>query len=449
MLDIEKDNKKGHLYLEVYDYYKNLILEGKLASGSKMPSLRKCSQELKLSRTTIENAYLQLAADGYIIAKAQSGYYVTDIAAHRHPDAKKIQETAPHYRFDFASSGVDRESFRFDLWSRYIKSALRQDERMLTYGEAQGELDFRETLAVYIRERRNILCSPDDIVVGASVQSLLQLLCPLIKSLYPEHRHQTDEMPTVSFPTPSFVQGSTVFQDFGFDVRYRNKDSDVIYVSPAHMTKWGEIMPVSRRLELLRYAEEHDSLVIEDDFENEFVYLQKPTPSLFGLSGGNGVVYIGSFSRLLLPSIRISFMVLPAPLLNAYKKKADCYNQTASKAEQIALCQFIRDGHLAAQTRKLKRLYSVKLKELLHAVREVFGKNSRIQIGSAGTSLALTLSVTPGEALKKQARAKGLRLQILRENDQDVTVILSCSSMPAEDFVPACQVLKEAADSLM
>ena len=161
------------------------------------------------------------------------------------------------------------------------------------------------------------------------------------------------------------------------------------------------------------------------------------------------MVYIGSFSRLLLPSIRISFMVLPAPLLNAYQKKADCYNQTASKAEQIALCQFIRDGHLAAQTRKLKRLYSVKLKELLHAVREVFGKNSRIQIGSAGTSLALTLSVTPGEALKKQARVKGLRLQILRETDQDVTVLLSCSSMPAEDFVPACQVLKEAADSLM
>lgn len=458
MLDIEKKGKKGTLYLEVYQYYKDLILEKKLLPGSKMPSLRKSSQELKLSRTTIENAYLQLAADGYIISKAQSGYYVTSIALHKQQTKEEALDSAPRCRYDFASSGVDRESFRFDLWSRYIKSALRQDERMLTYGEAQGERDFRETLAAYIRERRNVICSPDDIVVGASVQSLLQILCPLIISLYPFHRPEKEDAPTVSFPTPSFIQGSTVFEDFGYQVRYRNKDSDVIYVSPAHMTKWGEIMPVSRRLELLRYAAEHDSLVIEDDFENEFVYLQKPTPSLFGLSGGQGVVYIGSFSRLLLPSIRISFMVLPAPLLGAYKKKAGCYNQTASKAEQIALCQFIRDGHLAAQTRKLKRLYSQKLKLLLGAVREVFGEDCRVRIGAAGTSLALTLRVrdsisnersycgSPGEWLMRRAREHGVMVEVLRVEGEDVTVILSCSAMNAGDFVAGCRALREVVE---
>jgi GntR family transcriptional regulator/MocR family aminotransferase len=430
------NEKKIHLYMEVYDYYKNSILEGRLRPGDKMPSLRKCSEELRLSRTTIENAYLQLAADGYIVSKAQSGYYVTNLVEHLHLPHKKDNDIAPPCRFDFASLGVDKESFRFDLWRRYIKSALRQDERLLSYGEAQGEKDFREALAAYIRERRNILCSADDIVVGASVQSLLQILCPLIKEVY--------KSTNVSFPNPAFVQGSTVFEDFGFQVRYRNKDSDVIYVSPAHMTKWGEIMPVSRRMELLRHASTNGRLVIEDDFENEFVYFQKPTPSLFGLSGGEGVVYIGSFSRLLLPSIRISFMILPAPLLAAYQKKADFYNQTASKAEQIALCQFIRDGHLAAQTRRLKRLYSAKLKQLLSAVRQVFGARSKIRIGSAGTSLALTLPFTNGgEQLKKQAHAKGLRLQILNETESEVTVILSCSSMPIEDFVPACELLKE------
>lgn len=171
------------------------------------------------------------------------------------------------------------------------KSALRQGERMLSYGEPQGESDFREVLADYIRERRNVICSPDDIVVGAGLQPLLQILCPLIH-----------ERKTVSFPTPSFTTCSTIFQDYGFDVHYRDKSCDVIYVSPAHMTKWGEIMPVKRRLELIRHAEINDHLIIEDDFENEFVYFQKPTPSLFGLAGGENVVYIGSFSRLLLPS---------------------------------------------------------------------------------------------------------------------------------------------------
>lgn len=433
-LILDKNKKKEHLYLEVFHYYRELIMEKKLPPGSRMPSLRKCSQELKLSRTTIENAYLQLAAEGYIISKAQSGYYVTDIADRQHTSVRKTEKHAQTpCRFDFASSGVDRESFRFDLWRRYIKSALRQDERLLSYGEPQGEADLRDTLADYVRERRNVLCSGEDIVIGAGIQSLLHILCPLL-----------EQRQTVSFPNPSFVQGSTVFHDYGFQVDYRNKDCDVIYVSPAHMTKWGDIMPVSRRLELVNYSAAHGSLVIEDDFENEFVYLQKPTPSLFGLAGGQNVVYLGTFSRLLLPSIRISFMVLPPELSALYRKKEDQYNQTASKAEQIALCQFIRDGHLAAQTRKLKRLYSVKLKALRSAVREVFGKDSQIQTGAAGTSLALTLSTTlTWQELQKKAQTNGLRLQLLREAPGKITLILSCSSMPVADFVPACKLLKD------
>ena len=433
-LILDKNKKKEHLYLEVFHYYRELIMEKKLPPGSRMPSLRKCSQELKLSRTTIENAYLQLAAEGYIISKAQSGYYVTDIADRQHTSVRKTEKHAQTpCRFDFASSGVDRESFRFDLWRRYIKSALRQDERLLSYGEPQGEADLRDTLADYVRERRNVLCSGEDIVIGAGIQSLLHILCPLL-----------EQRQTVSFPNPSFVQGSTVFHDYGFQVDYRNKDCDIIYVSPAHMTKWGDIMPVSRRLELVNYSAAHGSLVIEDDFENEFVYLQKPTPSLFGLAGGQNVVYLGTFSRLLLPSIRISFMVLPPELSALYTKKADQYNQTASKAEQIALCQFIRDGHLAAQTRKLKRLYSVKLKALRSAVREVFGKDAQIQTGAAGTSLALTLSTTlTWQELQKKAQTNGLRLQLLREAPGKITLILSCSSMPVADFIPACKLLKD------
>lgn len=421
------------LYLQVYHYYKDLIISRRLQPGNKMPSLRKCAQELRLSRTTIENAYLQLAADGYIISKAQSGYYVTDIAEKIHQEKKSSLPREAICLYDLSSSGVDKESFRFDLWQRYLKSALRQNDRLLSYGEPQGEVDLRQALCDYVREKRNIVCSPEDIVVAAGVQSLLQLLAPMLK-----------EKKTVSFPTPSFVQGSTVFQDFGFQICYRNKNSDIIYVSPAHMTKWGEIMPVSRRLELIHHASENNSLIIEDDLENEFVYLQKPTPSLFSLAGGQGVVYIGSFSRLLLPSIRISFMILPPELAATYRLRAACYNQTASKSEQIALCQFIRDGHLSAQARRLKRLYSFKLKELLTVVKETFGQESKIQIGAAGTSLALTLPFSDsGETLKKKARAHGLRLKVLYEDRDFVTLLLSCSSLPVCDFRPALTLLNK------
>lgn len=429
----ENKNQKEKRYIQVYHHFSKKIMEQKLPPGSRMPSLRKCAIELKLSRTTIENAYLQLAADGYIVAKAQSGYYVTNIAKHSFSPQENSSISEKTYRYDFASSGADRESFRFELWRRYIKSALRQDERLLSYGEPQGEYDFRETLAAYIREHRNILCSPDEIVIGAGVQSLLNILCPLLTECH-----------TVSFPTPSFIHGSTIFQDYGFEIQYRNKNSDIIYVSPAHMTKWGEIMPVSRRLELIQHAAMQNSLIIEDDFENEFVYLQKPTPSLFSLSGGKNVVYIGSFSRLLLPSIRISFMVLPSPLVEKYRKKALQYNQTASKAEQIALCQFIRDGHLSAQVRKLRRLYSAKLKSLLATVQNTFGPHCEIQLGAAGTSLALTLSCHLSEqTLLEKAEEKELKINILKKEPEKITLLLSCSSMPVEDFLPACQLLSE------
>ena len=431
-LILDKNKKKEHLYLEVFHYYRELIMEKKLPPGSRMPSLRKCSQELRLSRTTIENAYLQLAAEGYIISKAQSGYYVTDIADRQHTSVRKTEkQTQTPCRFDFASSGVDRESFRFDLWRRYIKSALRQDERLLSYGEPQGEADLRDTLADYVRERRNVLCSGEDIVIGAGIQSLLHILCPLL-----------EQRQTVSFPNPSFVQGSTVFHDYGFQVDYRNKDCDIIYVSPAHMTKWGEIMPVSRRMELVHYAAAKGSLIIEDDFENEFVYFQRPTPSLFNLAGGHGVVYIGSFSRLLLPSIRLSFMVLPPSLSRKYAAVAERYSQTASKAEQIALCQFIRDGHLTSQTKKLKKLYAQKLKALENEVRNTFGRNCTIQTGAAGTSLALTIPYArTGLELKKEARMHGMSLLILEENAATITILLSCSSITTDDFAPACQLL--------
>lgn len=174
MLNISTEHKKEHLYLEVYHYYKKLIMENRLPRAARCHLFANIAQELKLSRTTIENAYLQLAADGYIIARAQSGYYVTDIARKQHPHAlEKHPRNIIPCIYDFASSGVDRESFRFDLWQRYIKSALRQDERMLSYGEPQGEKDFREVLSDYIRERRNVICS---------LQTILWLV-PVSKSL--------------------------------------------------------------------------------------------------------------------------------------------------------------------------------------------------------------------------------------------------------------------------
>lgn len=428
-MQFEYNENTNLLYIQVYDYWKQMILSGGLEAGSKMPSLRLCAKQLNISRTTAENAYLLLAADGYIVAKAQSGYYVTQRQQTQVIQKKENEETQKlEWKYDFTSLGVDRDSFQFDLWRRYVKSALRQDERLLSYGEPQGETELRQILADWVREHRNVLCEPKHIVVGAGVQSLLYILCPLLQ-----------ERNIVSFPTPDFNQGISVFRDFGYEVTYRNKEADIIYVTPAHMTRWGEIMTVKRRLELVHYARKNGSMIIEDDYENEFV--QKPTPSLQSLSGGSNVIYIGSFSRLLLPSIRISFMVLPPELWSAYEKRKKQYNQTASKTEQIALGQFIRDGHMASQIRKLKRLYTAKRKELVQIIKELFGENAKIVVGEAGIHLLLLLKYEGnGMDLVEKAQKKGVKVDFIGQQNGYVRLLLSCSWLTTEQMREGCEI---------
>jgi GntR family transcriptional regulator/MocR family aminotransferase len=170
-----------------------------------------------------------------------------------------------------------------------------------------------------------------------------------------------DKNSCVSFPDKSFYQGIGIFTDYGFNVHTRDKDADIIYVSPSHMTSWGDVMPIKRRLELVAYSQQNNSLVIEDDYENEFQYNTHPTPSLYAL-GTDNIVYIGSFSAMLLPGIRISFMVLTKKLTDKFKQNESKFAQTASLTEQIALCNYIRDGHIYSQTRKIRRLYTAKTK---------------------------------------------------------------------------------------
>ena len=357
--------KKRKLYMQIYDYYKELIESGKMPEGTRLPSIRRCADERNVSKTTVEQGYMCLCDDGYILPKSQSGYYVSK----RGSTAKKAEIKSEKLNrkntilYDFASSGVDAESFNMDIWRRYLKSALRQSERLLFYGDPQGEYDLRCEIARYARETRNCVCTEENIVIGAGVQTLLNILCPLIKN-----------KKSVCFDDLSYRQGTAIFNDYGFRVNDSKEKSNIIYASPSYSTRWGDVMSAKDRFDLTDFARKNNKLIIEDDYGSEFRYFNRPTPSLQGLDGGENVVYLGTFSKLLLPSIRISFMILPQSLTEMYKKKKDVYNQTVSKADQIALCSYIRDGHLNSQIRKSRKIYGQKSKILADLLAENFGK---------------------------------------------------------------------------
>lgn len=418
-------------YLDIYNYIKKEIISGQIGYGGRLPSVRKASELFSVSRTSVQNAYFALAADGFIISEPQSGYYVS----YRTPkkDEKKEQEKDNNkIRYNFTSSAADGESFDFDIWRRHIKAALRLDSRLLSYSEPQGEYELRMAISEYIRDKRNVTASADRIVIGAGVQSLLHILCSLIGG-----------NKTVSFPDRSFVQGASLFTDYGFDVRYRHKDADIIYVSPSHMTRWGDVMPNKRRVELVKYSAKKESLVIEDDYESDFQYNSKPTPSLYALSGGNNVVYIGSFSKLLLPSIRISFMVLTQELADKYKNNIYKFSQTASKTEQLALCSFIRDGNLKAQIRKTRRFYTAKNKRFYNMLKKAF-PNADIEISENLLQVIITTDFFKPENIFDEY---GVKVFIEKRDENKITLVLNPGSIPEKELENSVSVLKKAIEN--
>lgn len=415
-------------YSELYNYIKKEILTNQISYGGKLPSIRKASELFGVSRTTVQSAYFDLAADGYIMSEPKSGYYVS------YKPTKKKNKTVnkklkDNIIYDFTSDRADKESFDFNLWRRYIKSALRQDERLLSYSESQGEIELREALSDYIRENRNVNASADRIVVGAGVQNLLGVLCSLI-----------DDKDNVSFPDKSFIQGISTFDDYGFNITYRNKNAKIIYVSPSHMTRFGDVMPNKRRIELVKHSAQNNSLVIEDDYESDFLYNSRPTPSLHALSGGSNVIYIGSFSKLLLPSIRISFMVLTEELAEKYKENIYKYNQTASKTEQIALCQFIRDGHLKSQIRKTRRFYTSKTKSFAELLAKEF-KNANVEISENALQIKMSIPFDKSTDIFKE---NGLSVYIEKYENGILKLVLNTSSIETRKFENAINSLKQA-----
>ena len=413
-------------YIEIYNYYKNLILTNQLKAGDKLPSVRAATQLLPVSKTTIQNAYFELQADGYVIASPKSGYYVTE-QKNIVPKATSHTEENSKILYDLKSGDADEESFDVKLWQRYIKSALRQEERLLSYGDVQGEADLREVLSDYIRAKRNVSASADRIVVGAGVQSLLYILCSLIKN-----------KGTVSFPDKSFVQGMNLFADYGFEVKTRNKDADIIYVSPSHMTSYGNVMPIKRRLELVEYSKERGSLVIEDDFDSDFLYQTKPIPSLFALSNAQNIIYMGSFSNVLIPGIRISFMVLTEELANEFQKCKNRFSQTASKTEQSALCQYIRDGHINSQARKVRRLYTAKAKYFCDELQRIL-PDSKIELSENGLQVKAEIPFKKETSIFEQ---NGISANIISNENGALRIVFVPSAVKISDIPSAVEKIK-------
>jgi GntR family transcriptional regulator / MocR family aminotransferase len=394
------DNKNGKpMYIQLANYIKQEILYGRIKPKEKLPSKRNLSNYLGLSLNTIQSAYEQLCAEGYVESKPRKGLFVTtfdnDLIINQRGLEKlesKTKKVQVNTKIDFNSGKVDLEHFPYAIWRKLTIQSLYEDQGELFYnGNPQGEELLREQIAAHLYASRGVRCSAEQIIIGAGTQVLIGLLCMLIGK---EHIYALEN--------PGFHRTRITLQDLGVHTvpipldedgininQLKDSDANVVYVTPSHQFPYGMIMPISRRMDLIKWAEEKNGYIIEDDYDGEYRYKGKPIPSLQGLSTKERVVYLGTFSKSLIPSIRISYMVLPSPLMKKYLEHFTIYKQTVSRIHQDTLYRFMKEGFWQSHLNKMRTLYRKKHSTLMLAINNYFGQNVTIIGEKSGLHIVL------------------------------------------------------------
>lgn len=386
MIDLQ-GGAKAPLYEKIYNYIKNEITLGKMATGEKLPSTRLLARHLSISRSTVEMAYEQLLAEGYIKAEPCRGFFVCDVTelyrlgikqpaegGHEIQRSEKVKEEIEGQgreeglcrktEIDFSPYAIDTEHFPFNIWRKINKNVLLDDrEELLLSGDGQGDYGLRHAIASYLHQARGVNCEPSDIIIGAGNEYLEILLTQIL-----------GKKQRVLMENPTYPQAYHTFYNMGYEVEMLpvgeqgikmeavlEKNPDIVYMMPSHQFPLGTVMPLKQRLELLKWAAEGENrYLIEDDHDSEYRYRGKPIPSLQSVDRFGKVIYLGTFSKSIAPSLRISYMVLPPQLLEQYHKCCGFYSTTVPKIQQEVLKAFIEEGHFERHLNKMRGIYRSK-----------------------------------------------------------------------------------------
>ena len=430
---LDKESNKP-LYIQLYEYIKTEITSGLLKPDSKLPSIREASSTLNLSKTTIENAYSQLVAEGYIDNYPKRGYFVCDLSEYNFNIEVNKNIVEYHDEIIYLNDGVDKDSFDISTWKRLYNKVISCSKTNIHNScSTQGEKFLREEIANFVNTMRGGHTDSSQVIVGAGVQYLLGILIGIIKEDYN----------TVAIEKPGFNKAEFIFEDYLFNIRHieitddgfpiqelRKSDAEVIYISPSHQYPLGTIMPVNKRMELLDWAYKKNGLIIEDDYDSMIRYGGMPIPSLQGLDKNDCVVYLGSFSKMLLPSLRISFMVIPKKLLPKYNEIKDRYTQSTSKIDQIVLANFMKDGYMVKHLRKIKRIYKKKNSSLISNFKNFFEDTVEVISSDSGLHIVCEANTKKDEQhIIKDAQNSRILINIIQIKNNKVMFSLNYSGV--------------------
>lgn len=447
------------LYEQIYRHIKAEIQSNRIACGEKLPSTRALSKHLEVSRSTVELAYEQLFSEGYIESEPCKGFFVAQLEGvyqflpnNLTPKVEK-QEQKKKYRYDFSPRGIDLDSFPYHVWRKLSKEILVDDQTdLFRLGNPQGEEGLRNAIQNYLYQARGVNCLPEQIIVGAGNDYLLMLLRMIV-----------GEGRKVAFENPTYKQAYRLFQNFSYEVmtidmdqhgmevsKLCESDADTAYVMPSHQYPLGIVMPIKRRMELLKWAGgSEERYIIEDDYDSEFRYKGRPIPALQGYDVNDKVIYLGTFSKSLAPAIRISYMVLPKRLLADYNRKCRFLSSTVSKVDQLIIQRFIEEGYYERHLNKMRALYKNRHDVLMSELKPLL---KRCSISGEHAGVHFLLSFPKGEkeeelirqAAEKEVRVYGLsEYYIDEQKETTTTILLGYANMSGEAIQKAGSILCE------
>lgn len=451
------------LYEQIYEYIRQEIREGKLRPGERLPSTRSLAEYLQVSRSTASLAYDQLLSEGYIASRPYRGYYVCRMEELYRLDTQeknpvKAEEPAGAkvpYEVDFSPIATDVSRFPFSVWRKINKDVLSQgDGSLFSQGDAQGEYSLRETIGRYLHSSRGVNCTPGQIIVGAGNDYLLLLLEKILG------RHVR-----IAMENPTYKRAYQIFDSFAYEITtvdmdesgmtvsgLRQSNVTAAYVMPSHQYPTGVLMPIGRRLELLKWANEASGrYLIEDDYDSEFRYKGKPIPSLQASDTQGRVIYMGTFSKSIAPAIRVSYMVLPQDLLERYRQQCYFYSATVSRIDQKVLEEFIGKGYFERYLNKMRKRYKEKHDLLLEGLSDF---EAEFQVTGENAGLHLLLTGRRGQKendLISAAQALGVRVYGLSDSlvgkagkQPGGTVLLGYGGVESQDIEKGLALLRQA-----
>ena len=411
------------LYEHLCKCIKKDIIQGNLIPGEKLPSKRVFASNLGVSVITVENAYAQLVAEGYIYSMPKKGFYIADVGTlnvkKREPVLEAVMprpEKEITWFADFSSNQTSSDLFPFTIWSRGVREILSDSRvELMKNSPCGGISDLRENIARYLWDFRGMSVRSEQIIVGAGTEYLYGLLIQLLGN---------DKVYGVE--NPGYRKLEKIYGSYGVPCEWismdeagirvqelEEKNVDIIHITPSHQYPTGIVMPVSRRSELLQWAaDKEDRYIIEDDYDSELRLSGQPIPTLQGMDVSDNIIYMNTFTKTLCSTVRISYMILPEKLVLRFYRQLSFYSCTVSNFEQYTLSRFIEEGKFETHVNRLRNHYRKKRDLLLEALKRSRLKD-RVTVSGEEAGLHFLMHIrteVPEEQVIEKARKRGIRL---------------------------------------